>query len=85
MSRPRRLQWGLPESPPPKHPYRDSAIVYAVFAVIIVVVAWATGGAVGSAAIVAVVFFVVATGWSAFRWRSRLQEEQANRVQLEDE
>ena len=24
----RRLQWGLPETPPPKHPYRDTLIVY---------------------------------------------------------
>ena len=75
----KRLQWGVPESPPPKHPYRDSAILYAVFAVIIVIVAWATGGAVGSAALVAGVFFVVATGWSMFRWRSRIQEEAADR------
>ncbi|MCW2963017.1 MAG: hypothetical protein JWO17_269, partial [Actinomycetia bacterium] len=27
MSRPRRLQWGVPEQPPPKHPYRDTLII----------------------------------------------------------
>ena len=81
----KRLQWGVPESPPPKHPYRDSAILYAVFGVIIVVVAWATGGAVSSAALVAVVFFLVATGWSMFRWRARLAEEAAKQARFEDE
>jgi O-antigen ligase len=81
----RRLHWGVPESPPPKHPYRDSAILYAVFAVIIVLVAWATGGAVGTAAIVGAVFFVVATAWSMFRWRSRIQEEAANRGRVDGE
>ena len=33
MSRPRRLQWGVPEPPPPKHPYRDTLLVYAVLRV----------------------------------------------------
>jgi Flp pilus assembly protein TadB len=72
MSRPRRLQWDLPESPPPKHPYRDTLIVYAVLAVIVVLVAWATGGAVGKAAIVAIVFFVVASVWNVYRWRVKV-------------
>jgi len=81
----RRLHWGVPESPPPKHPYRDSAILYAVFAAIIVVVAWATGGSVSSAVLVAVVFFVVATAWSMFRWRSRIAEEAARQARFEDE
>jgi len=70
----KRLQWGVPDSPPPKHPYRDSLIFYAVLAVIIVVVAWATGGTVGSAILVAVAFFVIASAWSVWRWRTRLRE-----------
>ena len=32
----RRLQWGLPEAPPPKHPYRDTLIVYGALAILIV-------------------------------------------------
>jgi membrane protein implicated in regulation of membrane protease activity len=75
MSRPRRLQWGVPERPPPKHPYRDTLIVYAVFAVLIVIVAWLTGGGVARAAAIAVVFYVVASAWSLSRWRTRLREE----------
>jgi membrane protein implicated in regulation of membrane protease activity len=73
--RTRRLQWGVPETPPPKHPYRDTLILYGVFAVIIVLVAWATGGGVARAAVVAAVFYVVASGWSIRRWRERLREE----------
>ena len=80
MTRPRRLQWGVPESPPPKHPYRDSLIVYGVLALIIVVVAWATGGSVRSAVFVAAVFFVLASAWNVFRWRTRLREEAAERA-----
>ncbi|MFL5922661.1 MAG: hypothetical protein ACJ74S_01680 [Gaiellaceae bacterium] len=76
----RRLHWGVPESPPPKHPYRDSLIVYGVLAVIVVLVAWATGGNVRGAVFVAAVFFVVATAWSMVRWRSRLRAEAAERV-----
>lgn len=73
MSPPRRLEWQLPESPPPKHPYRDTIVVYAALAVIIVLVAWATGGQVGKAAVVAAVVFAVATTWSMRRWRAKLQ------------
>jgi Flp pilus assembly protein TadB len=75
MSRPRRLQWGVPEQPPPKHPYRDTLIIYAVFAVLIVIVAWLTGGGVARALFVAGVFYVVASSWSLSRWRTRLREE----------
>ena len=72
--RPRRLRWGVPETPPPKHPYRDTLLVYGVFALIIVVVAWATGGGIVRAAVVAAVFYVAASGWSIYRWHDRLQE-----------
>jgi membrane protein implicated in regulation of membrane protease activity len=84
MSRPRRLYWGVPERPAPKHPYRDTLITYAVFAALIVVVAWVTGGGVARAALVAVLFYVVASAWSVSRWRTRLREEaeQARKDQL---
>ena len=76
---PRYLRWGGPDTPPPKHPYRDTALVYGVFAVIVVLVAWATGGDVGKAALVALVFFLVATGWNAFRLRQRSRADAAPR------
>jgi positive regulator of sigma E activity len=70
----RRLKWGVPEPPPPKHPYRDTVLVYAGFAIVLVIVAWLTGGGVARAAAVAVIFFVVATGWTIFRFHSKLRE-----------
>jgi len=79
----KRLQWGLPEAPRPSHPYRDTLIVYGVLALLIVLVAWLTGGAVGKAAVIAAFFFVVASLWSLFRWRSRLRAE-ARRAQEVD-
>jgi membrane protein implicated in regulation of membrane protease activity len=81
----RRLQWGLPESPPPRHPYRDTLLVYGVLATLIVVVAWLTGGAVGKAAVIAAFFFVVASAWSVYRWRRRLRAEASDRRAQEAE
>jgi Flp pilus assembly protein TadB len=72
----RRLQWGgVPEAPPPKHPYRDTLLVYAGFAVVIVLLAWATGGGVLRAVVIAAVFYVVASAWSISRWRRRMRDE----------
>ena len=73
----RRLQWGLPETPRPRHPYRDTLIVYGALALLIVLVAWLTNGAVGKAAVIAAFFFIVASAWSLYRWRSRLRAETA--------
>jgi hypothetical protein len=41
---------------------------------VIVVVAWATGGSLGRAFAAAAIFFVLATVWSFWRWRTRLRE-----------
>ena len=70
---PKRLRWSLPESPPPPRPYRDTAALYGVLAVVIVVVAWLTGGGLGKAVAIAAVFFLVATAWSFWQWRGRLR------------
>jgi len=75
MSPPRRLWWGVPELPPPRHPYRDTLLVYGGLALVIVLVAWVTGGSLGKAVLIAVVFFIAATGWSSWRWRERLRAE----------
>ena len=77
----KRLQWGgVPDSPPPKHPYRDTLLVYAAFAVLIVLLAWITNGSVLHAVVIAVVFYVAATGWSIFRWRARIREGEQDRT-----
>ena len=68
----KKLRWEAPERPIPKHPYRDSALLYGGFAALVVVVAWATGGNIRNAAIIAAAAFVIATGWSWWRWRERL-------------
>jgi hypothetical protein len=72
----------LPGEPPPRlprHPFRDSAILYGVLAAIIVIVAVATGGGVAKGIVIALAFFVVATAWSWWRLRERAAEEQGKR------
>jgi Flp pilus assembly protein TadB len=60
-----------------KRPYRDSALVYAAFAVILVVVAVLTGGRVLWAVVGAIGAFLFATLWT---WRSlRAREGQKDR------
>jgi uncharacterized membrane protein YczE len=56
-----------------RHPYRDTALVYGALAVIVVLVAWASGGGLVKGLIVAAVFFGVAVGWSFYRLRRRLR------------
>ena len=64
------------EQPPlPKRPYRDSLVLYAVLGVVIVVISWATGGDLGRALVVATAFVLVATAWSWWRFRQRLERE----------
>jgi Flp pilus assembly protein TadB len=58
----------------PKRPYRDTAIFYGVLAAIVVVVALVTGGDLSRALVIAAAFFVVATGWSWWRFRERLAQ-----------
>ena len=73
MRRRRRpLVAGLPV---PKHPFRDSAVFNGVLSLIIVLVAWITNGPVAKAVAFAVVFFVVATTWSWWRFRLRLARD----------
>jgi hypothetical protein len=72
--------------PLPKRPFRDSAIFYGVLSILFVLVVWATGGAVlprwdeeqheiGGLPI-AIMFFLVATGYSWWRFRQRIEEEE---------
>ena len=70
----RRLRWTMPERQTPKRPIRDSAIVYAGFAVVIVVVSLATGGSVVRAAVTALLFYVAAMAWAVVSWRRRLRQ-----------
>ena len=82
---PRHLRWGLPEAPVPKHPYRDTILVYGFFAVLVVVLAWVTGGNIGTAVVIAVVCWVAASVWGIARWRQRIQREAARRALVDEE
>ena len=72
--------------PLPKRPFRDSAIFYGVLSVLFVLVVWATGGAVLprwddqqreiGGLLIAMLFFLVATGYSWWRFRQRIEEEE---------
>jgi hypothetical protein len=74
-----KLKWGgVPDLPPPKNPVRDTLVVYGVLSLIIILVAWVTGGGVGKATIIAVLFFVVASGWTLWRFRVRARDAAKN-------
>jgi hypothetical protein len=75
----RKLRWDGTPRAVPKHPYRDSAIVYAVLAGIVVGVTALTGGNMRAALIIAPLLFVVATGYSWWRWRQRERQEAEGR------
>jgi hypothetical protein len=55
--------------PPPPQPYRSAVIVHGILAALIVVVAWLSAGDIVKALAVAIGYFVLATGWSWFRFR----------------
>jgi hypothetical protein len=77
----KRLRWDSPvvdhTRRVPKHPYRDSALLYGALAILVVVIAAATGGGIGRAIFYALAVFVVATAWSWRSWRNRLRQERA--------
>ena len=75
----KRLRWDSPrrDGSVPKHPYRDSALVYAGLAALVVVLALITGGSVVRAFVAAAFVFVGATLWSWRIWRNRLRESDA--------
>ena len=64
---------GGPPTPLPKRPYRDSLLMNVVLALVILGFALLTGGDLVRAIAVAVAFFVLATAWSWWRFRQRLE------------
>jgi len=76
----KRLRWEEARSESvPKHPYRDTALVYAGLAGLVVVLALATGGSITRALVTAGLVYVAATLWSWRIWRNRLREQEAER------
>jgi membrane protein implicated in regulation of membrane protease activity len=75
----KKLRWETPARPIPKHPYRDSALLYAFFAVVFVGVTALTGGDVPRSVGIAFALFVIATAYSWWRWRERIRREPEDR------
>ena len=73
----RERRWARPPEPVPKRPYRDTALVFGGMAVAIVLVAWATGGDLVKALLIAAAFFVAATAFGWHRWRERMRDQAA--------
>jgi Flp pilus assembly protein TadB len=74
----KRLQWGgAPRAASPTSPVRDTLLVYGVVSLIIILVAWVTGGPVGRALVIVPLFYVVASAWTITRLRSRARQEAA--------
>ena len=75
---------GLPETPIPEHPYRDTAILHGVLAAAIVVIALVTSINLGTALVVAPLYFVAATAWSWWRFSHRIRRERASETATPD-
>jgi hypothetical protein len=71
----RRLQWGLPEPGSPKRPVRDTLVLYGILSLIILLVAWLTGGSLGRALVIVPFFYVAASAWTISRLRARARRE----------
>ena len=63
----------------PERAFRDSAIFYAVLACAIVGFGVLTDNDLAQTIVIAVVFFVLATGYSWWRFRQRLAREGESR------
>ena len=73
----RRARFEVTPPKIPKHPYRDSALFHGALATLLVFVAWLTGGGLGRALLVGLLYFVVATTWAWWRFRRRIEREAA--------
>ena len=72
--------------PIPKRPFRDSAIFYGALSVLFVLIVWGTGGALlpswdegqrePGGLLIAILFFLIATGYSWWRFQQRIEEEE---------
>ena len=76
----RKATWGQGSAshpPPPltKHPYRHAALAHGTLAVIIAGLGWATSTHVARAMLLALGYFVLATGWTWWRHRERERRE----------
>jgi hypothetical protein len=74
----RRIRRNMDELiPVPRHPYRDSAIFYGVLSACLVGIASFTGAGLVRGLIVGAAFFVIATGFSWWKFREKLRQREA--------
>jgi hypothetical protein len=57
-----------------RHPYRDSALAYAVLGALVIGFAYATGSGLLKSVAGGLAAFVLATAWTWWRLRSRARE-----------
>jgi hypothetical protein len=70
------LQWGgVPEPGSPRSPVRDTLVLYGILSVIILLVAWLTGGSLGRALVIVPFFYVAASAWTISRLRARARRQ----------
>ena len=78
MKRTTWSSWKSPSHPPPalsQHPYRHAAIAHGTLALVIAGLGWATSSHVARSLLLAVGYFVLATGWTWWRYRERERRE----------
>ena len=59
----------------------EELVVYGVLSVIILLVAWLTGGSLGRALVIVPVFYVIASAWTIQRLRARARREAAKEAE----
>ena len=75
----KKIRWEQPRRTIPKHPYRDSAILYGILAGVVVGISAATGGNVRKAVTIAGILWVVATAYAWWRWHERIHAGEKDR------
>jgi hypothetical protein len=54
---------------------RDTLVLYGILSVIILLVAWLTGGSLGRALVIVPFFYVAASAWTISRLRARARRQ----------
>jgi Flp pilus assembly protein TadB len=72
----KKLRWEVPKADGSKHRVRDTALVYAFFAGLVVVITAVTGGSVVKGVVAGAVVFVAAMIYSWWRWRDQLRRQE---------
>jgi nicotinamide riboside transporter PnuC len=67
----------------PKRPFRDSALLYAGMAIVVVILVFITDGKMSVAIPVALACFLVATGYAWWKLKQRREEERRQQQEQE--